>query len=138
MSLFHVIFSLSNGDTPCPRGCCIDERWDSEFEFDQNLTQAEAVAKAAEAYMHRKFECSYGELHVIPVSTSPEALALCESIKEQGKIDAKENLRLAEERRKAAEQAAKETAKLEKAERQKTNELATLARLQEKYPEGAP
>ena len=126
---FNVIFHLPNGDKWCAMGCCRDETWDSEFAFDQGLTKDEAVAKAAEYIAHPKFECSDGEIHIIPETPSPSSFALCTAIEEQAKVDAKKSIKRRSEVKVQEKAARKQRANDE----QEARERAELERLQGKY-----
>lgn len=126
---FHIIFHLPNGEDWCPKGCCRDDSWDSEFEFDRSLTKDGALAKATEYIAHPRFECAEGEIHIVPETASPEASALSETIGEQAKVAAKEVIKQRAEAKAQAEVDKKQKA----ADVKEARERAELARLQGKY-----
>lgn len=126
---FHLIFHLPNGEEWCPRGCCRDASWDSEFEFHQNLTSTEALEKAARYMAHPKYDCAEGEIHIIPETPSDEAFEASNSIGDQAKTLAKTFVKQREEAEVKAK--ADEKAKVEAA--REAREKAELKRLSEKY-----
>lgn len=129
MDRFNVIFYLPNGENWCPKGCCRDESWDSEFEYELGLTQEQALRWATTAVAHPRFECAEGVVHITPETPTPEAIALSNTIGEQAKLDAKEVVK-----QRAEAKAQDEVAKAQRAAAEReARERAELERLRGKY-----